>query len=62
MKHNTLKGFLLGALFALSVFSGTGFQSTANNEAHRPEIHCKHFIFGIPLGTPTTSSSATSMP
>ena len=56
MKINTLKGVLLVALFGLSVFFtiAMGFGSSAN-ETHRQEIHCKHFIFGIPLGTPATN-------
>ena len=30
-------------------------QIHAQKEIHRPEIHCKHFIYGYPYGTPATN-------
>jgi endonuclease G, mitochondrial len=30
-------------------------QIHAQKEIHRPEIHCKHFIYGYPYGTPITN-------
>ena len=54
MKHNVLKAFFLGALFILSLFCVRGLQAIAN-ETQALETHCKHFIFGIPLGTPATN-------
>jgi endonuclease G len=54
MKHNILKGFILGMVFGIIIFCASGSHSIAN-DPHRPEIHCKHFIYGIPLGTSITN-------
>jgi len=51
-----MKGFLLGTLFCISIFCITsmGPQSIGHVQ-NLTEIHCKHFIYGIPLGTPATN-------
>jgi len=54
MKHNILKSFLLGMVFGLSIVFSIALPINAN-EQHLPEIHCKHFIYGIPLGTSVTN-------
>jgi endonuclease G len=52
MKNNALKGFLIGVAFCLSILCimGLGSQALANKQDLQ-EVHCKHFIYGIPLGT-----------
>ena len=56
MKHNTLKYFLMAALFSLIVCCAVGLRSQPNsNVQDLKEIHSKHFIYGIPLGTPPTN-------
>lgn len=54
MKHNILKSFLLCILFGFIIVLPISSPLTANDQ-HLPEIHCKHFIYGIPLGTPVTN-------
>ncbi len=56
MKNNAIKGFLLGVAFCLSILCimGLGPQASANRQDLQ-EIHCKHFIYGIPLGTPASN-------
>jgi endonuclease G len=53
MKNNIIKGLLVGVVTCLSILSvmGLGPQASDNGQDLR-EIHCKHFILGIPLGTP----------
>jgi endonuclease G len=56
MKNNAMKGFLIGVAFCLSILCvmGLGPQASANRQDLQ-EVHCKHFIYGIPLGTPASN-------
>jgi len=56
MKGRTTRGLAVVVLGSLSVFCVLGFSSlaTADSQDLR-EIHCKHFIYGIPLGTPASN-------
>jgi endonuclease G len=57
MKNNTIKRFLIGVIVCLSILcvTGLGSQPLATNTQDLQEIHCKHFIYGIPLGTPASN-------
>jgi endonuclease G len=53
VKRNATKGLLLSLTFCLSILSVLCFDSQAHGDKQNlQEIHCKHFIHGIPLGTP----------
>jgi endonuclease G len=56
MKNNTMKGLLLSTIFCFSIFFITSMGPQPTGHAQDlTEIHCKHFIYGIPLGTPATN-------
>jgi len=53
MKNNIVKGVLIAVVICLSILCvmGLSSQPPATNTQDLQEIHCKHFIYGIPLGT-----------
>ncbi|UCD58389.1 MAG: DNA/RNA non-specific endonuclease [Candidatus Hydrogenedentota bacterium] len=55
-KCRILKSLTVLFLCTLSVFWVLGFSSQpAGHSQDLREIHCKHFIYGIPLGTPASN-------